>query len=472
MPFAELALYQAGTLFGSLFPFKGAVIMNNQATQGVYRLARGKFAPPVSLKENLLLRRDLPYKPMKWDLTINIHGGSAAEAYTALANIVDLANKVTDFNDNETTEYPVILAYKPNGSIVSYSYYARVLEVTGITLPDTFEETGSNFVLLGLRIGFITQGAFTRFLGNSPGTEAQSASPASGPSLTKQVATFPTSHSADSLYAIQYQGVAGTAAAATDSVPATIFSTNDTNKLHILAATGTGVGAVAQWASVADVAANYAPYNMARLTPAAAATLYQGYTLGSNTIGRTFNVWALYRVNGAGRVFTLELQRSNGGSRYTALSAQLTANQPTLQYLGAVRAPDSLNTSQITYRASVDSITGAPTLDLLSLIFMVDDQYANVITINPQVNVEHTVGPITVDPNVLMSPTPNIVMGLNGTGPSYEGSPYPYTYGNTVAALLVIPRGVAWRFYRGAPDNTVHNYQLTVTRYMSIISPQ
>lgn len=456
-------------------------VMNVTAAQGSYRLAYDTFSPPVAMKRLGIIRKAIPYPDIEWDLTLNIHGYSAADAYQKLADLVELLMRVENWIDSNDPAYIVRLDYKPNGSIYGANVagagpYYMLTSVKSIKLPTNFEDTGATYVLLGVNVKFTTYGL--AFLDPAATLSLDQVNLGASASLSKYTITYGSAHNVDYPYTISLSGSAGAATATTDS--GAIFTSNAVNKLYIEPAIGTGSFYGARWSSVADAAGNYPPYNVARFSPLAANTPDVGAVFNSNafpSIGLSVDIWALCRVNTAGRTFKLRVGTPVGPGggitlRNPSNPVLVTATVPTLVYLGKVSNFFG-NTNGIAYDASVDSVSGSPTLDILSFIFLGDDQYANALFFSSTYNKNWNSAGIAVDHNVIQSRYPFVSVGTANSDPfDYEGSPYFVGYGDTVACVLVLPRGAAWRMYRGAPDNVVQTFSLSSTRTRGLVTPK
>lgn len=449
-------------------------IMNSAATQGSYRMVYGKFAPPVSKKKVDFLKRDLPFEPLVWDITLNIHGSSAPDAYTKLASLISLLHKVSDWIDNDYYVSPVLVNYQPNGSTLATVNQTIIKSVEAFDLPQTFEDTGTNFVLLGCRIRFRTIGAQLGAI--------DTVVTASLPSLTLHNITVPD-HNIDSPFDVIFTGANVGPATVLNSSPLYVWASahlsGTQKKLYRISANVSGVP-TANWAFVADAAGNYPPNNMARLTPPAANTAYlaPSPSLGTAPDGKDLDVWVIYRVNGAGRTFTIRagylnpLDPASGTGTFTT-SVKVTSNTPALAYVGKVKFPyPPLFGGSLIYDASVDSITGGPTLDVMTIIAQVDDQYASFLEINlpftpmdmsgQTVNVQHK---LLSKVNASVSAGPTELLPL-----AYDGSAYLVQRGTGVAVLLFAPQGNAWRLFTSAA--AVFNLTCTVKRQRAYAAPQ
>lgn len=443
-----------------------------------YRLAYGSWSPAVAgLRSNQLAGRG-PYDDVEENLTLNIYGTSAANAYANLQTLARLLYQAERWMRGESVT-AVLMKYSPAGGTVSSVVNPLQATVLGhlpggqsglLQLTTDFNDLTSEYVIRNIQVRFLRLGLLLH----------TSASAASSATNNADIAT------------VNMGGFLNLASPTKIEISNIISNPSLSPALLILSGSGLSdeIGVAdaedgasgAPWTSVNDAGASARNTNVLRYTPTGTTeSVSGGVTPGvsGGLINSFVAVFMNARNNSATTSFRIRarLQESPSTPGITVYGPTIVippysgAAAPRWYFAGLIAAP--FISPKVALAATASAASGTIDFDSIVVVNM-SSPYNYVVQFQDPLADSLNV-PYILDHRLLTQPSPNMLRSIaSGPPVAFNGDAIVMTRGQYLYGLLLLSgsNSSTLNKWRQESGGTIRQNTWTLTRTTGYLTPE
>ena len=441
-----------------------------------YFLTRNDWAPAIAgLREDQLGGQG-PYAEVVEEWECNILGETPAIAQANLATLARLLEQADRWRKGESVN-AVLFKVSPVGATVSSlenPLQATILSRAGsdpaaVSLPVTFNRDLHAFMIAGVRVRFVRQGAL---LANTE-VSASSAATTNGDLATITIAAT-DDPSPTRIQATNYGVGDGDSAPLNNFEDSFIALVDSVDRLVIVNAEG--MAPSTDYTSVVDSATAARNTNVLRYTPTITTERRSAaVSVTVNNAVKLLAVFAALRNNSSTTSFRLRIRVDSAISAYTPelyIPPFVGAALPKWQFVGLVpmTSPPTLSVyAAITASAAAGSLD----IDSVVLLDVTDPTHYAFVVGKVGIGASATETTLVHDHQLLSKPTPNLKENTDYLVP-YKGDLVFYTSGGTLYLLSMGTgaRAISDRWRQCSITTTVLSQTWTAWRRTAFLTPQ